>query len=74
MSPVCNIMIVPCNQLVGMVIVDDATNNYEAFTLQSLSSEYNRILRTTEYSILHEYSQMYTNWDDNRLSCHQYAI
>jgi hypothetical protein len=30
-----------------MVIVHDATNSYEAFTLQNISSEYNRILQIT---------------------------
>jgi hypothetical protein len=30
-----------------MVTVDVATNNYEAFALRTLSSEYNRILQNT---------------------------
>jgi hypothetical protein len=39
-----------------MVSVDDATNNNEAFTLQTLSSEYNRIILhiTPIFSNLHK--------------------
>jgi hypothetical protein len=56
MSPVCHSMIVPCNQLVRVVIVDAATNNYEAFTLPTLSLEYNIILHITPtiFSNLHK--------------------
>jgi hypothetical protein len=41
----CNPMIVPCNQLVWMVIVEDGSNNYEALHLElsPQSTEYNRI-------------------------------
>jgi hypothetical protein len=38
-----------------MVIIDEATNNDETFTLQNLSSEYNRILHITPiFSNLHK--------------------
>jgi hypothetical protein len=38
-------MIVPCNQLVCMVIVDDTTNNFDASTLRTVSIiEHNIIL------------------------------
>jgi hypothetical protein len=45
-----------------MVTVDDATNNVDAFTISTVSIEYIRI--TTR---IHQYSQMYTKWDDNKL-------
>jgi hypothetical protein len=63
-------MIVHCNLLVHMAIVDDATNNVAASALRTVSIEYN-IIPTR---IHQRYSQMYTNWDSNRLSCHQYVI
>jgi hypothetical protein len=31
-----------------MVIVEDLSNNYDAFTLRTLSSEYNRLLHNTQ--------------------------
>jgi hypothetical protein len=62
-------MIVHCNPLVGMVIADDATYNFDASILRTVSIEYNIIP-----SRIHEYSQMYRKWDDNRLSCHQYVV
>jgi hypothetical protein len=37
------IMIVPYNQLVGMVIVDDDTNSVDASTLRTVFIEYNII-------------------------------
>jgi hypothetical protein len=45
-----------------MVIADDANNNVDAPTLRTVSIEYIRIP-----SRIHKYSQIYTNWDDNRL-------
>jgi hypothetical protein len=45
-----------------MVIADDATNNFEDSTLRTVFSEFNRIP-----SRIYQYSQIYTNWDDNRL-------
>jgi hypothetical protein len=37
-----------------MVIVEDLSNNYDAFTLRTLSSEYNRLLQNTQiFSKLH---------------------
>jgi hypothetical protein len=45
-----------------MVIADDATDNFDASTLRTVSIEYNRIP-----SRIYQYSQIYTNWDDNRL-------
>jgi hypothetical protein len=40
-------MIVPCNPLVCMVM-DNATNNVDASTLQIVSIEYHRILQITQ--------------------------
>jgi hypothetical protein len=37
LTSICNLMIVPCNQLVGMVIEDDATHNDDASTLGTVS-------------------------------------
>jgi hypothetical protein len=45
-----------------MVIADDANNNFDASTLRTVSIEYNIIP-----SGIHQYSQIYTNSDDNRL-------
>jgi hypothetical protein len=45
-----------------MIFGDDDTNNSDAFKLRTVSIEYNRILYR-----MHQYSQIYTNWDDNRL-------
>jgi hypothetical protein len=61
-------MIVPCNQLLCMVIADDVSNYFDAFKLRTVSMEYTRIP-----SRIYQYSQIYTNWDDNRLPCHQYV-
>jgi hypothetical protein len=37
-----------------MVIVEDLSNNYDAFTLRALSSEYIRLLQNTQiFSKLH---------------------
>jgi hypothetical protein len=70
MTQICNLMIVPCNQLLHMVIVNGATNSFDAFQLRTdVSMEYKRILSR----IYQQYSQIYTNWDDNRLPCHQYV-
>jgi hypothetical protein len=51
-----DVMIVAFNPLVSIVIVDDATNNYEAFTLRTISSaEYNIILQITQiFSNVHK--------------------
>jgi vacuolar-type H+-ATPase subunit B/Vma2 len=46
-----------------MVIADDANNNCDALTLRTISIEYNIIP-----SRIHQYSHIYTNWDDNRLT------
>jgi hypothetical protein len=43
MTQICNIMIVPCNPLLCMVIADDAANNFYAFKLRTVSIEYHRI-------------------------------
>jgi hypothetical protein len=54
MSPICNQMLVPCNHLVCLVIVEEETNNYEASTIRTVSIEYNRILQITPiFSNLH---------------------
>jgi hypothetical protein len=46
MTPICNIVLVSCNELVCMVIVEDESINYEASsTLQTLSSEYSSRVR-----------------------------
>jgi hypothetical protein len=37
MTQICNLMIVPCNQLVSMVIADDVSNNFDEFTLRTVS-------------------------------------
>jgi hypothetical protein len=68
MTGICNQMIVPCNILVHMVIVDDDTNNFDVNTLRTVSIEYNRIP-----SRMIKKSQIYTNWDANRLPSHQYV-
>ena len=68
LTRICNLLIVPCNQLVRMVIMDDANNNFDSNTLITASMEYNRI--TTR---IYQYSQISTSWDDNRLPCHQYV-
>jgi hypothetical protein len=47
MSPTCNQMLVPCNQLVNMVIVEVGSNKYEASTLRTVSSENNIIVLIT---------------------------
>jgi hypothetical protein len=47
MSPICNIMTVPCNQLVHLVIEDEATNASDAATLRTVSIEHHRILQIT---------------------------
>jgi hypothetical protein len=47
-------MIVTCNQLVGMVIADDANNIFDAPTLRTVSLEYHIILQITPiFSNLH---------------------
>jgi hypothetical protein len=46
-----------------MVIVDDATNNFDASTIRTVCIEYNRIP-----SRLHEYSQISTEWDVNKIA------
>jgi hypothetical protein len=68
LTQICTQMIVSCNQLVCMLMVDDATNILEASTLKTFSSEHNIIP-----SRIHQYSQIYKNWDDNRLPCQQYV-
>jgi hypothetical protein len=40
-------MLVPCNQLSHIVIVEDGHNNFEASTLGTVSMEYNIVLRNT---------------------------
>jgi hypothetical protein len=40
-------MLVHCNLLVCKETVEDGSQNYEAFTLRSLSSEYNRLIYIT---------------------------
>jgi hypothetical protein len=48
-------MLVPCNPLVGMVIVEVYSKHYEASTLRIISREYNRILQITPiFSNLHK--------------------
>jgi hypothetical protein len=37
MTRICNLMIVPCNPLLCMVIVDDTNNKYDASTLRTVS-------------------------------------
>jgi hypothetical protein len=37
LTKICNQIIVPCNQLVHMVIVDDATYNFKDSTLRIVS-------------------------------------
>jgi hypothetical protein len=61
MSPICNLLIVPYSPLVCMVIVDDVTNNWMSLHLE-LSPQ-----STTEYSILHQYSQISTKWEENKI-------
>jgi hypothetical protein len=45
-----------------MVITDDAANNQEASALRTVSIEYNRI-----QSMLHQYSQISTKWEANKI-------
>jgi hypothetical protein len=47
MSPICNQMHGPYNQLVCMVIVEVDSNKYEASTLRTVFRDYNRILQIT---------------------------
>jgi hypothetical protein len=54
-------MIVPCNQLVCLVIVDDVTNHFDVNTLRNVPIEYNSIL-----SKILQYSKVFTNSDVNR--------
>jgi hypothetical protein len=56
MTRICNLMVVHCNQIVRMVIVEDATNHFYDFTLGTVSMEYNRIV-----SRIYQYSQISTN-------------
>jgi hypothetical protein len=44
MTRVCNLMIVPCNPLLRMVIADDVSKHFDAFKLRTVSMEYNGIL------------------------------
>jgi hypothetical protein len=47
-----------------MVMVDDATpNKFDASPIRTVSIELNIIP-----SRIHQYSQIYTNWDDNWLA------
>jgi hypothetical protein len=62
----CNLIIVPCSQLLCMVIVD-ATNNFDDLKLRTISMEEYNILLSRIYQ---QYSPIYTNWDDNRLPYH----
>jgi hypothetical protein len=39
MTKICNLMIVPYNQLVRMVILNDSNNNFEDFTDGTVSME-----------------------------------
>jgi hypothetical protein len=48
-------VIVACNQLVHMVIADDAINNFEVSPLRTFYSEFNIILQNVPI-----YSQIYT--------------
>ena len=68
LTRICNLLIVPCNQLVRMVIVDDVNNNFDSITLITASMEYNRITPR-----MYQYSKISTSWDDYRLPCHQYV-
>jgi hypothetical protein len=56
LSLICNLMIVPCNPFVCMVIVDDANNHFDALTLRIVSiDEYHRILQITPiFSNVHQ--------------------
>jgi hypothetical protein len=45
-----------------MVIADDAINHFDENTLRVVSIEYDRMS-----SKIHQYSQIYTEWNDNRL-------
>jgi hypothetical protein len=47
MTGICNLMIFHFNQLLHRVIWDDANNNFDDFTVRTLSSEYNRLLQNT---------------------------
>jgi hypothetical protein len=48
-------MLVPYNQLLDMVIGEDDYNNFEACTLGTVTTEYNRILWITPiFSHLHK--------------------
>jgi hypothetical protein len=61
MSPICNQMLVPYDQLCCMLIVEVGSNNYEASTLRTVSREYNIIILITSI-----YSKTCTNWYVNR--------
>jgi hypothetical protein len=53
-------MIVPCSQLVSMVIANDDTNHFDAFQFRTVSIEYNRILENTPiFSKLHRIGGKY---------------
>jgi hypothetical protein len=41
-------MLVHCNPLACMVIMEDISNNYDASTLRTVSIEYNRLLQNTQ--------------------------
>jgi hypothetical protein len=51
-----------------MVIEDDASNNFDDLILRTVSMENNIII-----SRIYQYSQISTNWDDNRLPCHEHV-
>jgi hypothetical protein len=55
MAPICNQILVPHNQLVCIVIVEVSSNNYEGFTLR------------IEYSRIHQYSRISTEWEENKI-------
>jgi hypothetical protein len=67
MTPIlCNIVLVSCNQLVGMVIAEDGSKNYEASTLRTLSSEYSRVLHNTPlFSYLPKFERIIGCHDTN---------
>jgi hypothetical protein len=56
-DPYSTLMIVPCNQLVCMVVGDDASKNFDDFTLRTVSMEYNGIVNR----IYQQYTQIFTN-------------
>jgi hypothetical protein len=43
LTQICNLLIVPCNQLLRMVIADDTSNNVDDFSLRTVPMEYNII-------------------------------